>query len=180
VPEPSPAHVAVYCAAVNASTVGPDSFNARHASANTDRERRCERLTRVQDARVGEVLQADAWLVRHDVAVRRIRRPVSVGVVLDARRVGLRHAEHVASCRLFVSMTSSAAELTNTIASPFMAEIDVVVFWSTLPEFPPCCCPDAVTLTRTFVPACMSRTNTSSEPFVSPATRFVARLENAT
>ena len=42
------------------------------------------------------------------------------------------------------------------------------------------CSPVLDTLTLVVVPVCRSRTNTSSTPFLSPATRFVASDENAT
>src|SRR5438128_2450321 len=44
----------------------------------------------------------------------------------------------------------------------------------------PCVPPPDATLTRSLVPVCRSWTNTSVVPFVSPATRLVASLSNAT
>src|SRR5262245_10292775 len=42
------------------------------------------------------------------------------------------------------------------------------------------CVPPVLTLTSVVVPSVRSRTNTSRKPFVSPATRLVASLENTT
>src|SRR5205814_6570006 len=47
-----------------------------------------------------------------------------------------------------------------------------------LESFP--CVPPEATLTRSVVPVCRSWTNTSVAPFVSPATRLVPALRNAT
>jgi hypothetical protein len=42
------------------------------------------------------------------------------------------------------------------------------------------CAPPVATLARIVVPSCRSRTKTSESRFVSPGTRFVAVLSNAT
>src|SRR5580765_8315700 len=70
-------------------------------------------------------------------------------------------------------MTRLLATLENATYSP-LAEIQpwlLVLF---------ACVPSQATLTRVVVPAPMSRRNTSPTPLVSPATRFVAGLKNAT
>jgi hypothetical protein len=76
----------------------------------------------------------------------------------------------------FVSpATRFVASLTNATKRP-SAEIE----GREEPSEPSLCAPPGPTLTRSVVPETRSRTKTSAHPFVSPATRFEARLRNAT
>src|SRR5438874_1863622 len=79
----------------------------------------------------------------------------------------------------FVSpATRLVAPLWNATKRPSAARARTAPKRPPLPLSPPA--PPPATLTRSVLAACRSWTNTSVAPFVSPATRLVAKLSNAT
>src|SRR5258705_12456452 len=79
-----------------------------------------------------------------------------------------------------VPFTSPVTRLPASLANTTMRPSDEIAGEGAVPESPFPWAPAELTLAIVVVPVTRSRTKTSYRPFVSPATRFVALLENTT